>query len=281
MTGQWGAKERSGKPYLASLWRSRKQELRMRGYIFRGWRSREPGVWRANESAPAVGHGSSLRQICTSGQFCTASPSVSLLWGVHTMPRRNCVLSTTSGRLANTDASILSLQVMGSVSLLFLLLVLSGCGGSTNSSSGSPSQNPSSSSVSVAISPKSAPLAEGASQQFSASVTGSSNTSVTWSATGGTISSTGLYVAGSAAGNFTVTATSVADATKSAKASVAITAPAPPPGTATSITKDGITWTFSEAVPVGQFVNGDYYVVGPVTATAISPQPTTSSPYLN
>src|SRR5208337_4947875 len=65
---------------------------------------------------------------------------------------------------------------------------------------------------------------------------------------GGTISSTGLYVAGSTAGNFTVTATSVADATKSAKASVAITAPAPPPGTATSITKDGITWTFSEAV---------------------------------
>jgi hypothetical protein len=32
---------------------------------------------------------------------------------------------------------------------------------------------------------------------------------------------------------------------------------------------------------VGQFVNGDYYVVGPVTVSAISPQPTTSSPYLN
>jgi len=133
----------------------------------------------------------------------------------------------------------------------------------------------------VAISPKSAPLAEGASQQFSASVTGSSNTSVTWSATGGTISSTGLYVAGTTAGNYTVTAISAADTTKSAQASVAITAPAPPPGTAASITKDGVTWTFSEAVPVGQFVNGDYYVVGPVTVTAISPQPTTSSPYLN
>jgi len=135
--------------------------------------------------------------------------------------------------------------------------------------------------VSVAISPKSAPLVEGASQQFSATVTGSSNTAVTWSATGGTISSTGLYVAGSAAGNFTVTATSAADANKFAQASVAITAPALPPGTASSITKDGITWTFSEAVPVGQFVNGDYYVVGPVTVTAISPQPTTSSPYMN
>jgi hypothetical protein len=52
-------------------------------------------------------------------------------------------------------------------------------------------------------------------------------------------------------------------------------------GTASSITKDGITWTFSQAVPVGQFVNGDYYVVGPVTVTGISPQPTTSAPYLN
>ena len=54
-----------------------------------------------------------------------------------------------------------------------------------------------------------------------------------------------------------------------------------PSGSASSITKDGITWTFSQAVPVGQFVNGDYYVVGPVTITAIDPAPTTSAPYLN
>jgi hypothetical protein len=51
--------------------------------------------------------------------------------------------------------------------------------------------------------------------------------------------------------------------------------------TASSITKDGITWTFSEPVPMGQFVTGDYYVVGPVTLTAIDPTPTTSSPYEN
>ena len=55
----------------------------------------------------------------------------------------------------------------------------------------------------------------------------------------------------------------------------------PQSGRASSITKDGITWTFSERVPVGQFVTGDYYVVGPVTITAIDPAPTTSSPYLN
>jgi hypothetical protein len=55
----------------------------------------------------------------------------------------------------------------------------------------------------------------------------------------------------------------------------------PPRGTASSIAKDGITWTFSQPVPVGQFVNGDYYVVGPVTVTAIDPAPTSSAPYEN
>ncbi len=51
--------------------------------------------------------------------------------------------------------------------------------------------------------------------------------------------------------------------------------------TQTSIIKDSITWTFSQAVPVGQFVNGDYYVVGPVTVTAISPAPQSVAPYAN
>ena len=55
----------------------------------------------------------------------------------------------------------------------------------------------------------------------------------------------------------------------------------PPSGTASSITKDGVTWTFSRPVPVGQFVTGDYYVVGPVTITQIDPAPTTSAPYEN
>jgi hypothetical protein len=40
------------------------------------------------------------------------------------------------------------------------------------------------------------------------------------------------------------------------------------------VSQDGITWTFSEKVPVGRFVAGDYYVVGAVTITGISPAPT-------
>ena len=38
-----------------------------------------------------------------------------------------------------------------------------------------------------------------------------------------------------------------------------------------SVTQYGITWTFDKPARVGQFVNGDWYVVGPVTVVAIDP----------
>lgn len=41
-----------------------------------------------------------------------------------------------------------------------------------------------------------------------------------------------------------------------------------------SVSIDGIAWRFSESVQAGRFINGDYYVVGPVTVTSISPPPT-------
>ena len=44
--------------------------------------------------------------------------------------------------------------------------------------------------------------------------------------------------------------------------------------TASSVTHHGITWTFSQSAEVGQYVTGDYCVVGPVTIAAISPAPT-------
>lgn len=40
-----------------------------------------------------------------------------------------------------------------------------------------------------------------------------------------------------------------------------------------AVSQYGITWTFEEPVRVGQFINGDYYVVGPVTVTNIDPRP--------
>ncbi|MFH1809711.1 MAG: hypothetical protein ABIJ09_13270 [Pseudomonadota bacterium] len=41
-----------------------------------------------------------------------------------------------------------------------------------------------------------------------------------------------------------------------------------------SVTQHGITWTFEQPTRVGRFVNGDFYVVGAVTVTAIDPLPT-------
>jgi hypothetical protein len=39
------------------------------------------------------------------------------------------------------------------------------------------------------------------------------------------------------------------------------------------VTQYGITWTFDKPYTVGQFVTGDYWVLGPVTITSVSPTP--------
>lgn len=40
---------------------------------------------------------------------------------------------------------------------------------------------------------------------------------------------------------------------------------------ASSVSQYGITWTFDQPYPVGQFANGDWWVVGPTVITGISP----------
>src|SRR6266853_2268855 len=79
--------------------------------------------------------------------------------------------------------------------------------------------------VSVSISPTSASVLSGGTQQFSAKVSNTSNTAVTWSATAGSISASGLYTGPTVTANSsaTVTATSVTDPSKSASAIVSIT----------------------------------------------------------
>ncbi len=87
--------------------------------------------------------------------------------------------------------------------------------------------------VVVTVSPVNASVPTGTTQQFNASVTGTSNTVVGWSVAGagcsgvacGTIDSSGLYTAPGAVpspGAITVTATSVADPTKSGAVNLAI-----------------------------------------------------------
>jgi|GEM_PF-762681 len=89
----------------------------------------------------------------------------------------------------------------------------------------------------VTISPAAVTLAVNSTQQFSASVSGASNTAVTWSVNGvtggnstvGTIAVSGLYTAPGAVpspSTVTVTAMSQANASESASASVTITAAA-------------------------------------------------------
>src|SRR6266567_4726993 len=86
---------------------------------------------------------------------------------------------------------------------------------------------PATTDISVAISPTSATVGSGKTQQFAATVQGTTNTTVTWSASAGSISSSGLFTAPTVTSNTTatVTATSAADTTKKASATVSVTAP--------------------------------------------------------
>jgi hypothetical protein len=81
-----------------------------------------------------------------------------------------------------------------------------------------------SSDVSVTVSPSHVTVARGTTRQFTATVSGTTNTGVTWSATrgGGTITSAGLYTPPRIAGTYSVIATSVADKTKWASAEVVV-----------------------------------------------------------
>jgi hypothetical protein len=92
-----------------------------------------------------------------------------------------------------------------------LLLIMTGCGGSGSSKN---------SAITIAISPGSTTLSALQTQQFTATVANTSNTSVIWAVTGGgTISSAGLYTAPSVIPSsvaVSVTATSQADSSKSA-----------------------------------------------------------------
>jgi len=155
--------------------------------------------------------------------------------------------------------------------------------------------------VTVTISPTSAKVAPSASRQFSAQVTGSSNTSVTWSVSGtpgcsgsscGTISAGGLYTAPAIEPTpavVSVTATSQADTTKSASAQVSIVTPvsitiAPTSAlitvgaqrqfqaTVTGSANLGVTWTVSGAGCAGSAC-GTITSVGLYAAPATVPNP--------
>src|SRR5579864_1887451 len=111
----------------------------------------------------------------------------------------------------------------------FLLALLAPSIGCAVSKKNPPSTN-STGPVTIQLTPTSLTLGPGAQQQFTAAVAGSDNVNVTWSvdssgvgsSSTGTITGTGLYTAPQLSGTHSVTATSVADTTKSATATVTV-----------------------------------------------------------
>jgi hypothetical protein len=123
--------------------------------------------------------------------------------------------------------------------------------------------------ITVTVTPPTATVQTGTTQQFSAAVTGNPITAVNWTvsegAAGGSVDSTGLYTAPSTPGTYHISAVSVADSTKFAVATVTVTSAAAisvsvsPAATAVSPLGNqtftaivtggpaGVTWTVEEA----------------------------------
>jgi hypothetical protein len=108
-------------------------------------------------------------------------------------------------------------------------LGLWGCGGSSTSSSAAPPPAASSSLITVTITPNSVSVFRDATQAFTAKVTGTNNTAVTWSveeSSGGTIDSAGHYTPPqNGAGTFHILATSQANSDAVAVAVVVVPMP--------------------------------------------------------
>jgi len=119
----------------------------------------------------------------------------------------------------------------------------------------------------VSIAPAQTVLTVSTTQQFNAVVGGAVNTGVSWSATGGSISSSGLFTAPATPGSYAVMATSSADGSKSVLASVKVVAA--PSITLFQALKTPITKGYGTAL-VFAFSGGQGSIdqgVGPVVTT--------------
>jgi len=129
------------------------------------------------------------------------------------------------------------------VAALLAAVVLAACGGGAL-------DEPAGQAVVVAVSPPEATVVAGGSQPFSAAVTGTVASGVSWSvqegAPGGTVSVSGLYGAPASAGTFHVVATSVADPAVRGTATVTVT-----------------SGTTACGTPVRYAVIGDFGFAGP------------------
>jgi hypothetical protein len=103
--------------------------------------------------------------------------------------------------------------------------------------------------VNITISPDKATMAIGTQMQFSASVGNAGNKAVTWSATGGTVDSTGLFTAPGSPGTSYVVATSQADPSRTATAVITVVALVDITPSEVTLAPGG-TQTFAAIVPL-------------------------------
>ena len=167
---------------------------------------------------------------------------------------------------------------------LAIACTLSGCSSGNNSSTTQPPPV-----VSVTLNQSTVSVVATRKMPFTASVTGTTNTAVTWSvdsvsggnSTVGTITTGGLYTAPPLAGSHTVTATSVADTSKTASAAVTVTAvisvsPTPVSVVATQpqqfsatvlgFSNSTVTWSVDQ-------ISGGNSTVGTITAAGLYTAP--------
>jgi hypothetical protein len=167
------------------------------------------------------------------------------------------------------------------VAALFAAVVATGCAAtgssnSNNNSGGNPNHPGTPASTSVSVSPTTANIRAGSTFQFTATVSGNSNTSVNWwvngapggSAALGTIASNGTYTAPSAIpapNTVTITATSAAATSTSASSAVTLMNPTP---TLVGTNPASIgTGNFSLTITGTNFLAGSQVFLG---ATALS-----------
>jgi len=122
-----------------------------------------------------------------------------------------------SGRCSASSNQCIE-RVSALILLLALALITSSC--ATNAAAAGNNGD----ALVVSVSPASATLTSGAKQQFTATVTGTSNTAVTWTASPGSIDRNGLYTAPAVQSpvNAVITATSQANSAKTALAAATI-----------------------------------------------------------
>jgi hypothetical protein len=144
---------------------------------------------------------------------------------------------------------------LATLGLLFLTIACGGVGsssGSSNTTSNTPTTP--AATVAVTVSPASPTVLANSTQQFAATVTGSSNTAVNWAvveANGGKIDGNGLYTAPTSQGGpYHVTATSQADSTKSAQAAIMVAV---------------VGVTINQSSPVSLYVNATEQFTATVT----------------